>query len=83
MHGCVGHYMKIARETLAACISSLPENCRFQVIGFGSNYETLFSDPLVQLTNDTKRTALNHAKNLEANLGGTEILDPLKHIAGS
>ncbi len=31
-----------ARETLTLFLSSLPENCRFQVIGFGTTFEELF-----------------------------------------
>ena len=31
-----------ARETLSLFLSSLPQNCRFQIIGFGSSFVNLF-----------------------------------------
>ncbi len=33
-----------ARETLTLFLSSLPQNCRFQIVGFGGRFVTLFPD---------------------------------------
>ena len=76
-----GQYIKTARSTLGACIASLPAGCRFQVIGFGSSFRPLFQDPLVTFDDRTKQVAMDHADAMEANMGGTEILEPIRHVA--
>ena len=37
-----GEYIANARETLMMFIKSLPVSCRFNIVGFGSSYKTLF-----------------------------------------
>ncbi|EDO45203.1 predicted protein, partial [Nematostella vectensis] len=74
-----GDRIKNARETLFLFLKSLPEHCHFNVVGFGSSYEKLFSSS-TKYSDSSVNKACNHAKNLEANLGGTEILEPLKYV---
>ena len=77
-----GSYIKAAAETLSVSIASLPLGCQFQVIGFGSIYESLFNyAQFVSLDDSTKMAAMTHAQTLAANLGGTEILKPFECIA--
>lgn len=75
-----GNFIRSARETLILFMKSLPENCWFNIVGFGSRYEKLFPDVSVPYSQSTLDTAVAHLTNLEANLGGTELLSPLDFI---
>jgi hypothetical protein len=74
-----GSYIASARETLLLFLKSLPEDCYFNIIGFGSRHVKLFetSKPYSQATLDT---ATSHTKSMDADLGGTALLAPLKEI---
>ena len=75
-----GSYIKSARETLILFLKSLPENSRFNIIGFGSRFEKLFPEKSVSYMQETLDTAMAHLQNLQADLGGTELLPPLEAI---
>ena len=75
-----GSYISSARETLLLFLKSLPEDCRFNVIGFGSRHVKLFSDCSVPYSQATLDEATSHAQKMQADLGGTELLPPLKEI---
>ena len=75
-----GGFINSARETLILFLKSLPEGCNFNVIGFGSHYEKLFSAVSVPYTQETLDKATRHAREMQANLGGTELLQPLEYI---
>uniref|UniRef100_A0A8C7MYB2 von Willebrand factor A domain-containing protein 5A-like n=1 Tax=Oncorhynchus kisutch TaxID=8019 RepID=A0A8C7MYB2_ONCKI len=68
-----------ARETLLLLLKSLPMGCYFNIIGFGSSYESFFPKS-VEYSQKTMDEALQKVKGMRADLGGTEILQPLKHI---
>lgn len=71
--------MGSARETLVLFLKSLPYGCYFNVIGFGSSFQKLF--PKSELYNDaTVDHACSHAQTMKADLGGTDILRPLKDV---
>ena len=65
------------RNALQLCLRSMITGCRFNIVGFGSRYESLFPDtrPYDQHSLDE---ANRHIRELRANLGGTEILAPLQ-----
>uniref|UniRef100_A0A671KVN0 von Willebrand factor A domain-containing protein 5A-like n=1 Tax=Sinocyclocheilus anshuiensis TaxID=1608454 RepID=A0A671KVN0_9TELE len=76
-----GAQMRIesAKDTLLLLLKSLPMGCYFNIYGFGSNFESFF--PLsVEYNQDTMDQALKRVKEIKADMGGTEILQPLKHI---
>lgn len=75
-----GSYIRSARETLMLFMKSLPENSKFNILGFGSRYEWLFSKVSVQYSQETLDKAMTHLQDLQANLGGTELLPPLQDI---
>ncbi|XP_036432419.1 von Willebrand factor A domain-containing protein 5A-like [Colossoma macropomum] len=68
-----------ARDTLLLLLKSLPLGCYFNIYGFGSHYEPFFPKS-VEYTQETMDQAVKRVKEMEADMGGTEILQPLKHI---
>ncbi|XP_028392748.1 von Willebrand factor A domain-containing protein 5A-like isoform X1 [Dendronephthya gigantea] len=74
-----GSYIRDAAQTLLLFLKSIPEGCYFNVIGFGSRYEKLFPES-VPYDQKNLEKAVQHAENLQADLGGTELFDPLKYI---
>ncbi|XP_059187942.1 von Willebrand factor A domain-containing protein 5A-like [Centropristis striata] len=74
-----GARMKSARDTLLLLLKSLPMGCYFNIISFGSRYEHIFPKS-VEYSQQTMEEALKKVEEMKANLGGTKILDPLKHI---
>ncbi|CAI5693937.1 unnamed protein product [Oreochromis niloticus] len=68
-----------ARDTLLLLLKSLPMGCYFNIYSFGSGYEHIFPKS-VEYSQQTMEEALKTVEQMQANLGGTEILQPLKHI---
>uniref|UniRef100_A0A673XI06 von Willebrand factor A domain-containing protein 5A-like n=2 Tax=Salmo trutta TaxID=8032 RepID=A0A673XI06_SALTR len=81
MHNGSGAQDRIgsARDTLLLLLKSLPMGCYFNIIGFGSRYESFFPTS-VEYSQKTMDEALQKVKAMMADLGGTEILQTLKHI---
>lgn len=71
--------IEAAKETLIWLLKSLPVGCYFNIFGFGSSFESFFPES-VKYTQDTMEQALKRVKSMDADLGGTEILEPLKAI---
>ncbi|XP_073688686.1 von Willebrand factor A domain-containing protein 5A-like [Garra rufa] len=76
-----GAQMRIesAKDTLLLLLKSLPMGCYFNIYGFGSDFESFFPQS-VEYSQDTIDQALKRVKEMQADMGGTEILQPLKHI---
>ncbi|KAI8517895.1 von Willebrand factor A domain-containing protein 5A [Branchiostoma belcheri] len=74
-----GSKIKNAQETLLLFLKSLPVGCYFNIVGFGSSYKTLFNNSK-QYDNKSLKTACKELKEMEADLGGTEILQPLQFV---
>ncbi|KAK9520575.1 hypothetical protein VZT92_020451 [Zoarces viviparus] len=72
---CIGS----ARDTLLLLLKSVPLGCYFNIYSFGSSYEHIFPKS-VEYNQKTMEEALKKVDKMEADLGGTEILEPLKHI---
>ncbi|KAK2912742.1 hypothetical protein Q8A73_006855 [Channa argus] len=68
-----------ARDTLLFLLKSLPLGCYFNIYSFGSTYESIFPKS-VEYSETTMEEALKTVEMMDANLGGTKILSPLKHI---
>ncbi|XP_016113139.1 von Willebrand factor A domain-containing protein 5A-like [Sinocyclocheilus grahami] len=67
------------KDTLLLVLKSLPMGCYFNIYGFGSDFESFFPQS-VEYNQDTMDQALKRVKEMQADMGGTEILQPLKHI---
>lgn len=77
-----GEFIRAASDTLVACIASLPEGSRLQIIGFGSRFDTVFkSSDFVEFNDESKSLAMDYASRLAADMGGTEILAPLISVS--
>ncbi|XP_051778086.1 von Willebrand factor A domain-containing protein 5A-like [Erpetoichthys calabaricus] len=70
-----------ARDTLLLLLKSLPLDCHFNIYGFGSDFQHLFSNS-VKYSQMTMKSAMKEVKSLHANFGGTNILAPLRDIFG-
>ncbi|KAI4897472.1 hypothetical protein NFI96_013349 [Prochilodus magdalenae] len=68
-----------ARDTLLLLLKSLPLGCYFNIYSFGSEYDSLFPKS-VEYTQETLDQAVKSVKEMDANMGDTEILQLLKHI---
>ncbi|XP_042372951.1 von Willebrand factor A domain-containing protein 5A-like, partial [Plectropomus leopardus] len=68
-----------AKDTLLLLLKSLPMGCYFNIYSFGSSYEHIFPKS-VAYSEKTMEEALKKVEVMDADLGGTEILEPLKHI---
>ncbi len=67
-----------AKEALTLFLSSLPAECRFQIIGFGSRYSLLFNQGPQPLNDQTLKQALAHVSQIQPDMGGTALLEPLE-----
>jgi Ca2+-binding EF-hand superfamily protein len=74
-----GGSIQRAAEALQLFLRSLPPGCRFNIIGFGSRTELLFDTPRAYDA-DSLQIASHHAQTVQADLGGTELLQPLRQI---
>ncbi|CAG8750895.1 18819_t:CDS:1 [Racocetra persica] len=72
-----GGPMKKASEALQLLLRSLPEDCLFNVISFGSRFDSLF-EKSQSYSQESFTKALKHAQEMTASYGGTEIYNPLK-----
>ncbi|XP_066541338.1 von Willebrand factor A domain-containing protein 5A-like isoform X4 [Hoplias malabaricus] len=68
-----------ARETLLLLLKSLPLGCYFNIYGFGSDFQSFFPKS-VEYTQKTMEEAMKKVAAINADMGGTELLKPLKHI---
>ncbi|PKY14724.1 hypothetical protein GLOIN_2v1506023 [Rhizophagus irregularis DAOM 181602=DAOM 197198] len=71
--------MKKAAQALELLLRSLPEDCYFNVVSFGSDYDSLF--PKSELYSETSLSkALNLAQTMKSNYGGTEVYNVLEWV---
>ena len=74
-----GKPIKVARETLAMFLHSLPYDSYFNVYRFGSSYESFFQES-VPYTKENLETAIDKTNEMGADLGGTDLLSPLTDV---
>ncbi|CAH8490765.1 unnamed protein product, partial [Heterobilharzia americana] len=71
-----------AKTSLLLFLKSLPVNCRFQIIGFGYDFEALFPEPR-NYSEESLSEAMKYHKSLEADMGGTEVYKALESALSS
>ena len=74
-----GEPIDLVKETLIIFIKSLPKNSYFQLIGFGDEVRFINKKP-IEYTEDNVKKTIEKIKKLKADLGGTNLLLPLKEI---
>ncbi|XP_075923215.1 von Willebrand factor A domain-containing protein 5A-like isoform X2 [Petromyzon marinus] len=74
-----GQPIASAKETLILLIKSLPMGCLFNIYRFGTRYISLFGES-TPYNQQTIEAALAHVKRADADMGGTNILEPLADI---
>ena len=74
-----GEPINLVKEALTLLIQSLPKDSYYQLIGFGSEFTKYDNIPKKYTKNNIKSTK-SFIKSLDAELGGTNIQDPLKSI---
>ena len=72
--------IQTVKEALNLFFRSLPKGSHFSILSFGCNYEKMVINNQYVLKNDQKtcKTALERISKFEADLGRTNILDPIK-----
>ena len=75
-----GQPINIVKEALIFFLQSLPKNSYYQLIGFGSTMKYISSEEPLEYTVENVTNTIKNIKKLEADLGGTELLEPLKNI---
>nr|KAF6384140.1 von Willebrand factor A domain containing 5B1 [Pipistrellus kuhlii] len=74
-----GTSIHCVKDAMLVALKSLMPACLFNVIGFGSTFKTLF--PSSQTYNEeTLAMACENIQRMRADMGGTNILSPLKWV---
>ena len=74
-----GQSIAEVRNALQLCLRSMISGCSFNIVGFGSTFDTLF--PKSRAYDERSLAeASEHVARLDADLGGTEILPALKAV---
>eukprot|EP01087_Luapelamoeba_hula_P017985 TRINITY_DN5729_c1_g2_i1.p1 TRINITY_DN5729_c1_g2~~TRINITY_DN5729_c1_g2_i1.p1 ORF type:complete len:965 (+),score=193.97 TRINITY_DN5729_c1_g2_i1:130-3024(+) len=76
-----GSRMNQAKNALHLFLRSLPEGTQFNIVGFGNSFEKLFPES-VEYDDRSFKAASAHVDSMTANLGGTNIMSPLRDILG-
>ena len=74
-----GEPINLVKEALTLLIQSLPKDSYYQLIGFGSEFKKYDKVPK-KYTKQNIQSTKSFIKSLDAELGGTNIQEPLKSI---
>ncbi|CAF1569699.1 unnamed protein product, partial [Adineta ricciae] len=69
-----------ARQSMILFLKSLPLDSYFNIIRFGSSHQSLFDQATVIYNEENSKKAADLIKKMDADLGGTELLNPLKWL---
>ncbi|CAF3940942.1 unnamed protein product [Adineta steineri] len=72
--------IELARQAMLLFLKSLPVNCYFNIIRFGSDHQGLFSEITVIYNEANAQKAEQLTKTMRADLDGTELLPPLQWL---
>lgn len=74
-----GKRIEQAKKALILFLKSLPENSKYNIISFGSNFERMYPESLLYNDENVEKT-IYEIESFDANFGGTEICMPLLDI---
>ncbi len=77
-----GDSISQARSALEVCLRAMENGSRFNVVRFGDTFQSLFPQPR-EYGEKTLGEALGWLRAVDADLGGTEVLQPLQHVYGA
>ena len=77
-----GNSIKVASKALLLFLQSLPAGSLYQIIGFGSRYKKYDEEPK-EYNQENIIKSIKLIEGIEADLGGTDIYEPLKDIYDS
>jgi von Willebrand factor A domain-containing protein 5 len=77
-----GASINSVRDTLHVLLRSLPTRCRFNLVGFGSDFTKLWPGCLAY-DERSLQEASEYVKKMEADMGGTEVWEPLADVLKS
>lgn len=72
-----GDRIENLKKCLTSFLSQLPENSYFNILSFGDSHKLLFTESKLASLENTKY-AIHEIQNYFANMGGTEIYQPIK-----
>lgn len=78
----LGSRIQQAKQSLQICIQSLPKDSHFNIVKFGSQFTAMSSSQSVPCVEENVHRALVFAADLQADMGGTEMLQPLRFALG-
>ena len=61
-------------------VQSLSAGSKFNICSYGSDFSFLFGERSVNYDEKTLKEAMEKIEKFKADLGGTEIFEPLKYI---
>jgi hypothetical protein len=64
----------LARQAMLVFLKSLPVDCQFNIIRFGSQYKSLFTDITAVYNEENAKKAEKLITDMTADLGGTELV---------
>ena len=67
----------LARQAMLLFLKSLPVNCYFNIIRFGSQYKTLFNEVTSIYNEENVKKAEQLINRIQADLGGTKLVSVL------
>ncbi|KAH9525129.1 Protein mono-ADP-ribosyltransferase parp4 [Bulinus truncatus] len=74
-----GSSLTEAKKVALLIMKLIPENWRFNVMKYGSDYEELFPAPVVS-SEDNLKTVVSFIQNCSATRGDTEVIRPLQSL---
>ncbi len=74
-----GKAIEMAVEALALALKSLPADSYFNVVSFGSSHSFLHKQS-IKATDEAVEEAIETVSTFDADMGGTEILGPIKAV---
>ncbi|XP_048244060.1 von Willebrand factor A domain-containing protein 5A-like [Haliotis rufescens] len=75
-----GKPIRRTQETLLCFLKSLPSDCYFNVISFGSGFSPLFPRGSERYGPASLKKAMELQEDLRADMGGSEFLNPLRFV---
>ncbi|CAG0895342.1 unnamed protein product [Darwinula stevensoni] len=71
--------MEMAKEALLSFLKDMPRDSYFNIVSFGSNFSSLWKESQ-KYEEDGEYAVTQHVNEMEANLGGTDMHEPLVSI---